>query len=143
MNSHDAWPGEGATRVPYFVYEDADLYEAKQKLIFRGPVWNYLGLEVQMPSTAITPPVVRRHAGIVVSNAEGRINALVNRCAHKGPMICYQPSGHVSELTCPYLKSAGMPPCPSTLSGRRHSSVCRQNHSPETSVKTQRDPHTI
>jgi hypothetical protein len=35
MNSHDAWPGEGATRVPYFVYEDTDLYEAKQKLIFR------------------------------------------------------------------------------------------------------------
>jgi len=82
------------------------------------------------------------HSVIVVRNTEGRINALVNR-AHKGPMICYQPSGHVSELTCPYLKSAGMPPCPRTLSGRRHSSVCRQNHSPETSVKTQRDPHTI
>lgn len=72
MNSHDAWPGEGATRVPYFVYEDADLYEAKQKLIFRGPVWNYLVLEVQMPSTAITPPVVsvtRRSSSCVTPRA--------------------------------------------------------------------------
>ncbi len=34
--------------------------------------------------------------------AEGGINALVNRCAHKGSMIYYRPSGHMSELTCPY-----------------------------------------
>jgi phenylpropionate dioxygenase-like ring-hydroxylating dioxygenase large terminal subunit len=37
-----------------------------------------------------------------VRTAEGGINALVNRCAHKGSMIYYQPSGHPSELTCPY-----------------------------------------
>jgi anthranilate 1,2-dioxygenase large subunit/terephthalate 1,2-dioxygenase oxygenase component alpha subunit len=27
---------------------------------------------------------------------------VVNRCANKGSMICYQPSGNVSALTCPY-----------------------------------------
>jgi phenylpropionate dioxygenase-like ring-hydroxylating dioxygenase large terminal subunit len=37
-----------------------------------------------------------------VRTAEGGINALVNRCAHKGSMIYYRPSGHMSELTCPY-----------------------------------------
>jgi 3-phenylpropionate/cinnamic acid dioxygenase small subunit len=101
-NSHHAWPDEGATRVPYFVYEDADLYEAEQKLIFCGPVWNYLGLEVQIPSAGdyITSPIGDTPVS-VLRTAEGGINALVNRCAHKGSMICYRPSGHVSELTCP------------------------------------------
>jgi hypothetical protein len=49
-NSRHAWPDEGVTRVPYFVYEDADLYEDEQRLIFRGPVWNYLGLEIEIPT---------------------------------------------------------------------------------------------
>ena len=58
--------------------------------------------------------------------AEGGINALVNRCAHKGSMIYYRPSGHMSELTCPYrnwvydfagnLKSVAFRPwCPRTM----------------------------
>ena len=102
-NSRHAWPDEGATRVPYFVYEDADLYEAEQRLIFHGPVWNYLGLEVQIPSAGdyITSQVGGSPV-IVLRTAEGGINALVNRRAHKGSTICYRPSGHLSELTCPY-----------------------------------------
>jgi phenylpropionate dioxygenase-like ring-hydroxylating dioxygenase large terminal subunit len=102
-NSRYAWPDEGVTRVPYFVYEDADLYHDEQRLIFRGPVWNYLGLETEIPSAG---DYVTNHVGdmpvIVLRREDGGISALVNRCAHKGSMICYQPSGHVSELTCPY-----------------------------------------
>jgi len=85
VNSQHAWPDEGATRVPDLVYQDADLYEAEQKLIFRGPVWNYLGLEVEIPSAG---DYITGHVGdtpvIVVRTAEGGINALVNRWAHKG-----------------------------------------------------------
>lgn len=103
VNSHHAWPDEGTTRVPYFVYEDADLYEAEQKLIFRGPVWNYLGLEIQIPSAG---DYITNYVGdtlvIILRTAEGGISALVNRCAHDGSMICYRPSGHLSKLTCPY-----------------------------------------
>ena len=103
VNSQHAWPDEGVTRVPHLVYQDADLYEAEQKLIFRGSVWNYLGLEVEIPSVG---DYITGHVGdtpvIVVRTAEGGINALVNRCAHKGSVIYYRPSGHMSELTCPY-----------------------------------------
>jgi anthranilate 1,2-dioxygenase large subunit/terephthalate 1,2-dioxygenase oxygenase component alpha subunit len=127
VNSQHAWPDEGATRVPDLVYQDADLYEAEQKLIFRGPVWNYLGLEVEIPSAG---DYITGHVGdtpvIVVRTAEGGINALVNRCAHKGSMIYCRPSGHMSELTCPYrnwvydfagnLKSVAFRPwCPRTM----------------------------
>lgn len=102
-NSRHAWPDDGITRIPYFVYEDADLYQAEQELIFRGPVWNYLGLEVEIPSPGdyLTTqvgdtPVIAIRAG------DGSVKAVVNRCAHKGSIICYRPAGNVSALTCPY-----------------------------------------
>ena len=102
-NSKHAWPDDGVTRVPYFVYEDADLYRVEQEQIFRGPVWNYLGLEIEIPSPG---DYITNYVGdtpvIVLRDEDGEINAFVNRCSHKGSMICYQPSGHVSNLVCPY-----------------------------------------
>ncbi len=89
--------------MPYFVYEDADLYRLEQEQIFRGPVWNYLGLEIEIPSPG---DYITNYVGdtpvIVLRAADGEINAVVNRCSHKGSMICYQPSGYVSNLVCPY-----------------------------------------
>jgi phenylpropionate dioxygenase-like ring-hydroxylating dioxygenase large terminal subunit len=102
-NSRHAWPDDSVTRVPYFVYEDADLYQAEQELIFRGPVWNYLGLEVEIPAPGdyLTTQVGDTPV-IAVRAGDGSVKAVVNRCAHKGSMICYRPSGNVPALTCPY-----------------------------------------
>jgi anthranilate 1,2-dioxygenase large subunit/terephthalate 1,2-dioxygenase oxygenase component alpha subunit len=78
-------------------------YEDEQRLIFRGPVWSYLGLEIEIPTAGdyITSQVGDTPV-IVLRCEDGSITAVVNRCTHKGSMICYQPAGHVSELTCPY-----------------------------------------
>jgi phenylpropionate dioxygenase-like ring-hydroxylating dioxygenase large terminal subunit len=102
-NSRHAWPDDSVTRVPYFVYEDADLYQAEQELIFRGPVWNYLGLEVEIPAPGdyLTTQVGDTPV-IAVRAGDGSVKAVVNRCAHKGSMICYRASGNVPALTCPY-----------------------------------------
>ena len=43
-----AWPAEGATRVPYWVYQDAEVYREEQRRIFHGPTWNYLCLEAEL-----------------------------------------------------------------------------------------------
>src|SRR5437868_13791511 len=43
-----AWPAEGATRVPYWVYQDAEVYGEEQRRIFHGPTWNYLCLEAEL-----------------------------------------------------------------------------------------------
>jgi phenylpropionate dioxygenase-like ring-hydroxylating dioxygenase large terminal subunit len=55
---------------------------------------SYLGLEVEIPSAG---DYVTGHVGdtpvIVVRTAKGGINALVNRSAHKGSIICFWPSG--------------------------------------------------
>ena len=39
---------------------------------------------------------------IVTRDETGQINALLNRCAHKGSLVCYKPHGNVRELTCVY-----------------------------------------
>src|SRR5258705_445316 len=42
------WPAEGATRVPYWVYQDEEGYAEEQVRIFRGPTWSYLCLEAEL-----------------------------------------------------------------------------------------------
>ena len=43
------WPGDTLARVPYWVYQDPDVYRLEQRRIFEGPVWNFLCLETEIP----------------------------------------------------------------------------------------------
>ncbi len=97
------WSAEGITHVPLQVYVDPEIYMWEQDRIFRGPVWNYLGLEAEIPNSGdyITTKVGDTPV-IVVRTAEGKVNALVNRCAHKGVTVCYQNEGNCKTFTCPY-----------------------------------------
>lgn len=97
------WPEEGPTRAPFRVFSDPEIYAEEQKKIFRGPVWNFLCLAADIPNegdfrtTTIgeTPVVITRGAG-------GKINAMVNRCAHKGALVCLKKAGNAQRLTCVY-----------------------------------------
>jgi anthranilate 1,2-dioxygenase large subunit len=42
------WPRDGLTRIPYRVFQTDEAYKAEQKLIFQGPSWHYLALEVEV-----------------------------------------------------------------------------------------------
>ena len=44
------WPAEGLTRVPYWVYCDAEISRQEQDHIFQGPTWSYLCLEAELPA---------------------------------------------------------------------------------------------
>jgi anthranilate 1,2-dioxygenase large subunit/terephthalate 1,2-dioxygenase oxygenase component alpha subunit len=101
-----SWPEPGYTRVPLNVFTDADLYRWEQDLIFRGPTWSYLGLELEIPKPGdyVTTQVGDTPV-IVVRKPDGSINALVNRCVHKGSIICYEAKGkrtRAHNFTCPY-----------------------------------------
>lgn len=97
------WPQEGLTRIPVSIYTDPDVYAWEQDRIFRGPTWNFLCLEVEIPATGewITTYVGDTPV-IVVRRADGSIGAFVNRCPHKGATICYTPYGKSKALACPY-----------------------------------------
>ncbi len=97
------WPEEGITRVPYQVFLDQKVYDKEQKNIFRGPTWNYLCLEAEIPNKndyktgfiGDTPVVVTR-------SSDGTFNAFVNRCAHRGATVCMDSCGNSRSFTCVY-----------------------------------------
>ena len=101
--AHRQWPAEGVARVPYWVYSDRALFDEEQERIFRGPVWNFLCLEAEVPkpnsyrtSSVGTMPVV------VTRDGEGRLNAFENRCAHRGSLLCIDDRGEARNIICVY-----------------------------------------
>lgn len=97
------WPHGDTSQVPYQVYTDEVLYALEQDRIFQGPVWNFIGLECEIPEPGDFKTTFAGDAPIIVlRDRDGQINALVNRCAHKGSLVCFKQRGNVQELTCVY-----------------------------------------
>lgn len=92
-----------ACRVDYKVFTDRSFYDREQQRIFRGETWSFVGLEAEIPnpgdykSTMIgdTPVIVTR-------DAEGGVNVVENRCAHRGALVCRDLRGNAPTLDCVY-----------------------------------------
>ena len=98
-----AWPEEGYTRAPYWAYTDPEIYIQEQARIFRGPVWNYVGLEAEVPNPGDYKTTFIGDTPVVMTRAEdGSLHAVVNRCAHRGNMVCREPFGSAKRLYCVY-----------------------------------------
>jgi len=105
-SSRTQWPENADhTAVPYFLFNDQDIYNREQRKIYNGPAWHFLALEAELlelgsfKSTFIgdTPVVVTR-------GQDSEIYAWVNRCAHRGAEVCRHRHG-ISEdgnFTCVY-----------------------------------------
>lgn len=89
-----SWPAEGVTRVPYWVYQDEEIYREEQERIFRGPTWSYLCLEAELPEPkSHVTTFVGDMPVVVTRDANGALHAWENRCAHRGALVCMQPRG--------------------------------------------------
>ncbi len=100
---HFPWPSADGGRVPYAVFTSQAIFEREQERIHRGPTWHFLALadELRRPgdfkSTFIgTTPVV------VTRTREGDLAAWVNRCAHRGAMVCRELRGNARAHRCVY-----------------------------------------
>ena len=97
------WPEEGVTRVPFRLFSDPEIYELEQERIFNGPVWHYLCLEIDVPNLGDFKTTSIGEVPVVVTRDEsGTLHAMVNRCAHKGALVCLKESGNARDLTCAY-----------------------------------------
>ncbi len=97
------WPPEGVRRVPFRIHSDPDIYDLEMEKIFRGRIWHYLGLEVEIPEPGdYRLTEVGETSVIMLRGPDGEVRALVNRCAHKGTMLLFEPFGRVTELMCVY-----------------------------------------
>jgi phenylpropionate dioxygenase-like ring-hydroxylating dioxygenase large terminal subunit len=97
------WPKDDLTRVPYWVYQDADVYRDELAKIYEGPVWNYLCLEADVPKAGDFFTTFMGELPVVVTrDTDGSINGFENRCAHRGALICLENSGNAPSHTCVY-----------------------------------------
>ena len=97
------WPPEGVTRIPYWVYQDEDIYRREQERIFQGSTWNFVGLEAELPNPGDFKSTFVGEMPVVVTRGQnGEMNAFENRCAHRGALICIKERGSAKEFACIY-----------------------------------------
>ena len=97
------WKSPSLTRIPYGVYGDADVLQQEQERIYRGPNWNYLCLEAELPeSGSYRTTFVGDTPVVVVQDTDGEIYAFENRCAHRGALIALEKSGKADNFQCVY-----------------------------------------
>ena len=92
----------GDHALPGALYRDAEVYETEIRRIFLRS-WLYVGHQSQIPERG--DYLLFEIAGesvIIVRNAEGGINALLNVCRHRGSRICDELAGRKTRLVCPY-----------------------------------------
>jgi anthranilate 1,2-dioxygenase large subunit len=97
------WPGEGVTRVPYWIFQDRNIYAAEQQLIFQGASWHYLCLAVELKNTGdFITSFVGDSSVIVARDSDGELYAFENRCAHRGALIALETRGNTKDFSCVY-----------------------------------------
>jgi phenylpropionate dioxygenase-like ring-hydroxylating dioxygenase large terminal subunit len=105
MTDHSAlhWPAEGNARVPYRVFSDPDIYRDELARIFLGPTWQFLALarDLSEPGDYLTT-FLGETPVIVTRGPDGALHAMVNRCAHRGNLVCLKRRGRAQNLTCVY-----------------------------------------
>jgi fatty-acyl-CoA synthase len=93
---------KGTFRVSTRIYTDPKIFELEMEKIFYGG-WVFLGHESQLkePNDYVTT-----HIGsvpvILVRTEEGEIVGLVNRCRHRGSVVCLTRMGNSKFFRCPY-----------------------------------------
>lgn len=114
MNAPDnlsRWRTEGSSRVPFWAYTDAQLYQRELERIFYGAHWCYVGLEAEIPNTGDYKLshvgerqviMVRDRVAPKDRGTDPGIRVVENRCAHRGVRFCQEPHGTARSFVCPY-----------------------------------------
>lgn len=98
-----SWPAADLSRIPFAVYHDPTVYEDEQTRVFRGPTWNYLALEAELPNSGDFVTTVLGDAPVLVGRDEnGALHAFVNRCMHRGMLLKRERCGNAKNHTCIY-----------------------------------------
>jgi anthranilate 1,2-dioxygenase large subunit len=97
------WPRQDYSRVPFWLYHDPAIYALEQERIFKGRTWSLIGHEAEIPNPGDFRTSFVGETPIILARAEdGRIHAMVNRCAHRGAQVRRETHGNAKEHICIY-----------------------------------------
>ena len=98
-----AWPSEGLSAIPDWVYTSEEIYQREIERIFRGRTWNFVALDCEVPEPgSFKRSFVGPTPVIVARGKDGKVNVFENRCAHRGAELCRPAAGKTTEFVCPY-----------------------------------------
>lgn len=84
------------------IYTDPNIFELEMENIF-GRSWVFLAHESEIPEPGdYKTTLVGRHPIVITRNAGNEITALINRCRHRGPVVCRNELGNSKFFRCPY-----------------------------------------
>ncbi|MER5538899.1 aromatic ring-hydroxylating oxygenase subunit alpha [Streptomyces mirabilis] len=90
------------TRVHGSLYTDPEIFaEELERIWYR--TWVYVGHVSEVPEPG---DYVRKNIGpqdvVMTRDRDGEVHLLLNRCAHRGNLVCDAPSGNSNSFRCPY-----------------------------------------
>src|SRR2546427_6090454 len=89
-------------RVHRRLYTDPAIFEAEMRLIFEQ-TWVFVGhdSEIAQPGDFKTT-YIGRNPVIMSRDRDGQIHVLMNRCMHRGAVVCREERGNTSAFRCSY-----------------------------------------
>lgn len=89
-------------RVHRSVYADPAIFELEMQRVF-GRAWLVLGHESQVPKPGdYFTTRMGREPVVLIKKDNNEVGVLINRCAHRGSMVCAEGRGNVERFVCPY-----------------------------------------
>jgi phenylpropionate dioxygenase-like ring-hydroxylating dioxygenase large terminal subunit len=89
-------------RVHSAYFTDEAILEAEMERIFHG-WWQYVGHESEVPEPGdYCLKRIGRQAVIMSRDREGQVHLLMNRCRHRGAVVCHHESGNANFLRCAF-----------------------------------------
>jgi len=101
--THQVWDQLDTSRIPFWAYTDAGIYQRELEKLFYTNHWCYVGLEAEIPEVGdFKRTVIGERSVIMVRSSEEDIQVIENVCAHRGMQFCRKNHGNTDNFTCPY-----------------------------------------
>jgi fatty-acyl-CoA synthase len=91
-----------ADRVHGSLYTDQAIFQAELERIWYR-TWVYVGhtSEIPEPGDYVVKSIGPQHV-IMTRDKQGEVHMVLNRCSHRGNLVCDAPRGNSSAFRCPY-----------------------------------------